>query len=143
MTVVVDRLEVQQDPPAQPIGRNLDRAAIPHDVHEIHVPDPRERRLGAERHGNRAAELPFEQAAVQPAVPMVDLELPRPVQAQPVVAHELRTRVLRARNGHQLSFLELTKLAIVSINASPPRANMLPWSAPGITKSSLGQWATS
>ena len=105
--VVIHRLEMEQHVPARPLRRDRDCASIPDGVHPVGVADAGEGRLRAEGYDDALGKLALGQAAFQAAVARIDLELPFTVQAQPIVAHELRTGVFRAgdafgHGGHSL-----------------------------------------
>ena len=81
-----------------PLRRDPCLAAIPDGVVIIMVFDARELRFRAERHGDAAVELALAQAAVDAAVALVDFKTPFAVEAEPVLADELRARVLITRD---------------------------------------------
>ena len=70
-------------------------------MQEIRVADPGERGLGTERHRDASGQLAIEQAAADPAVPRIDLELPLAIKAEPVGPDELGAGVLGAGDGGQ------------------------------------------
>ncbi len=98
--VVIDGLEMEQRPAPLPRRGDGHLPPVPDRVHEIRGADPRERRLGAERDRDPGREGTVAEAALQPGVAGVDLELPLTVQAEPVLPRELRTRILGARRFH-------------------------------------------
>jgi len=101
LRLVVHRPEVQQHPLRLPLLRQAELAPVPHRRNEVLVTDPRQLALGTERHQDAAPQLLRRgQAPLPPAHPEVHLKLPLAVQVQPLFAHHLRTRVLRARLGH-------------------------------------------
>ncbi len=97
--VVVDGAEVQQHPAARPRGGRGESAPVPDGLQEVGVADAGECGLGGEGHEDLAAEFAVEESAFEAAVPLVGLELPGPVQVEPVATDELRSRVLRAGDG--------------------------------------------
>jgi hypothetical protein len=98
--VVVDGLEVQEHILALPVGRDCHVATVPHRRHEIGMLDTAQFRFGAERNLDTLLQLAVAQTTFQTRVAMVDFELPFAVQAQPLVADELRAGVLAARYAH-------------------------------------------
>jgi hypothetical protein len=96
--VLIDRLEMQQQPSTKPPGRDPCRASIPDRFHEVPLADTRQLRLRAERHHDLARQPPFEKPALKSVIRSIDLELPDAVQTQPLLADELRPRILRLRN---------------------------------------------
>ena len=97
--VVVDRAEVQQQPPVRPRHRHLDGAGVPDGLQEVGAPDAGCGRLGRERHRDPLGELPVQQSPLQAAVALIDLELPPAVEVHPLRAHALRARMLGTGQG--------------------------------------------
>ena len=94
--VMIHRLEVQQRASPGPCHRDGHFAPIPDGFQEVVVADARELRFRAEGHEDAVAQLALQQAALEAAVPLVKLELPFAVEAEPVAAHELGTRIFTA-----------------------------------------------
>ncbi len=101
--VVVDGLEVQYGVLAVPLRGDRDGGAVPDRLHEVDVLDPGQLGLRRERYDDPLRQLAVTQAALQPGVRPVDLELPLAVEVHPLGADELRTRVLRTRLRHCVS----------------------------------------
>ena len=98
--VVVDGLEMQQDAAARPLRRNGHVAAIPDGVKVVVVLDSRQPGLRAKGHGDGAVQLALQEPPVDPAISLIDLELPLAVEAQPMRAHKLRAGILVTRCRH-------------------------------------------
>ena len=101
LALEVDAAEVQEDLPALPGGGDADLAMVPHVLDEVGVADAREPALGAERHRDLAVEaLAFVQGAPGVASRMAEVEFEGPgaVEVDPVLALELRARVLGTGN---------------------------------------------
>ena len=105
--IIIHRPEVQQDVAASPLRRHLDRLAIPDGRHEVGMPQPGQRRLGAERDRDLVGKVAAHEVTRVSAVSVVDLKLPFAVQAQPVGADELRAGVLGAGDSHGYSFAKV------------------------------------
>ena len=67
-------------------------------MQEVDGADSRRCGLGRERNDDLARQGAVEQAAVDPGVARVVLELPPPVEIQPGLPDELRARMLRLGN---------------------------------------------
>ena len=98
--VIIDGLEMQQNFLAGPLGRNRRLAPIPDGIVIIVVFDARQFGFGAEGHGDRVVQRAVEQAAVDAAVALINLEAPLTVEAEPVVADKLRPGIFAAGRGH-------------------------------------------
>ena len=92
--VVVDRLKVQQKPAADPRIGNRRRQPVPHRFHESALADTRQRTLRREGDQDSRAQFGVLKASRRSGVLVVDLELPDPVEAQPVGTNELGPRIL-------------------------------------------------
>jgi hypothetical protein len=101
--VVVDGLEVQHGVVAGPVGGDRHRRPVPDRLEEVDVLDPGQLALRGERHGDPLQQVAVADAALQPGVGPVELELPLTVEVEPSGTGELRPGMLGAglRAGHR------------------------------------------
>ncbi len=91
--VVVDRLKMKQDMLSRPIRRDLHLPAIPNSIVIIGVADAGQIRFRAKGNDDLAVQVAFEHAAVDTTITLINLELPLAIQAEPIFADKLWTRI--------------------------------------------------